>query len=220
MKPLPKEFLLSRGSCCKNGCKNCPYGYNKNKNMKELKTVMRPEHGKVGLRELSKDVLNYLGKNDLIFVEVGSYMGESAEVFAQELKEASINCIDPWEGGYDEKDTASHTDYTEVEEQFDLRTNEYKNITKLKGFSTDFNIPCDVVYIDGIHTYEGVKKDILHWKPQLNAVKSVICGHDYYTDEEFLKIHPHIAGVKKAVDELLGKPDKNYSDGSWVKWLS
>jgi hypothetical protein len=34
MKPLPKEFLLSRGSCCKNGCKNCPYGYNKNKNMK------------------------------------------------------------------------------------------------------------------------------------------------------------------------------------------
>lgn len=33
MKPLPKEFLLSRGSCCKNGCKNCPYGYNKNKNM-------------------------------------------------------------------------------------------------------------------------------------------------------------------------------------------
>ena len=65
-----------------------------------------------------------------------------------------------------------------------------------------------------------IKKDILHWKPQLNAVKSVICGHDYYTDEEFLKIHPHIAGVKKAVDELLGKPDKNYSDGSWVKWLS
>jgi hypothetical protein len=34
MKPLPKEFLLSRGSCCKNGCKNCPWGYNKiNKNM-------------------------------------------------------------------------------------------------------------------------------------------------------------------------------------------
>ena len=33
MKPLPKEFLLNRGFCCKNGCKNCPYGYNKNKNM-------------------------------------------------------------------------------------------------------------------------------------------------------------------------------------------
>jgi len=24
-KPLTKEFLLSRGKCCNNGCKNCPY---------------------------------------------------------------------------------------------------------------------------------------------------------------------------------------------------
>lgn len=24
-KPLSKEFLLSRGSCCGNGCKNCPW---------------------------------------------------------------------------------------------------------------------------------------------------------------------------------------------------
>jgi hypothetical protein len=84
---------------------------------------------------------------------------------------------------------------------------------------TDFNTSCDVVYIDGIHTYEGVKEDILHWKPQLNTVKSVICGHDYYTDEEFLKIHTHISGVKQAIDELLGKPDKTYSDGSWIKYL-
>jgi NTP pyrophosphatase (non-canonical NTP hydrolase) len=25
MKPLSKEFLLKRGFCCHNGCKNCPY---------------------------------------------------------------------------------------------------------------------------------------------------------------------------------------------------
>jgi hypothetical protein len=24
-KPLSKEFLLSRGYCCNNGCINCPY---------------------------------------------------------------------------------------------------------------------------------------------------------------------------------------------------
>ena len=29
MKPLTREFLLRRGHCCKNGCKNCPYGYDK-----------------------------------------------------------------------------------------------------------------------------------------------------------------------------------------------
>ena len=25
MKPLGREFLLKRGVCCKNNCKNCPY---------------------------------------------------------------------------------------------------------------------------------------------------------------------------------------------------
>ena len=32
-KPLSREFLLKRGYCCDNGCKNCPY--RKRKNMKE-----------------------------------------------------------------------------------------------------------------------------------------------------------------------------------------
>lgn len=36
-KPLSKEFLLSRKKCCKHGCQNCPYGYNKNKNMSDNK---------------------------------------------------------------------------------------------------------------------------------------------------------------------------------------
>lgn len=24
-----EQYLLKRGYCCKNGCKHCPYGYNK-----------------------------------------------------------------------------------------------------------------------------------------------------------------------------------------------
>ena len=24
---LTREFLLRRGSCCQNGCRNCPYGF-------------------------------------------------------------------------------------------------------------------------------------------------------------------------------------------------
>tara|TARA_Y100001973_G_scaffold68215_1_gene99562 strand:- start:128 stop:319 length:192 start_codon:yes stop_codon:yes gene_type:complete len=28
MEPLSREFLLKRGYCCGNGCKNCPYTEN------------------------------------------------------------------------------------------------------------------------------------------------------------------------------------------------
>lgn len=36
-EPLSKEFLLKRGYCCHNGCKNCPYKITKSKNKKKLK---------------------------------------------------------------------------------------------------------------------------------------------------------------------------------------
>lgn len=27
-EPLSREYLLARGYCCSNGCRNCPYGDN------------------------------------------------------------------------------------------------------------------------------------------------------------------------------------------------
>ena len=68
-----------------------------------------------------------------------------------------------------------------------------------------------MVYIDACHKYECVIADIKHWSP---LTKKIISGHDYVTDE-VLKKYPHIAGVKVAVNELLGNPNKTYNDGSW-----
>lgn len=212
MKPLSKDFLLKRGSCCNNGCKNCPY---KNKNMKELKVVMRPEHGKIGLIELCNDIKSYLGEDNLTILEVGSYMGESAVIFAEQFPNSQIICVDPWEGNYDPNDFASQSDFIEVEEQFDLRAKNFSNIKKIKDYSTNVNINFDFIYLDGNHSYEGVRNDILHFLKFKNK-KCIIAGHDYYTDEQFLAIHTHIAGVKKAVDIMIGTPDKLYSDSSWM----
>lgn len=180
----------------------------------QLKKVMRNGHLDDGLRALAVDIRNRLGDN-ITLVEIGSYMGESAEIFAQELPNSKIICIDPWEGKFDDLDPCSHDNYSEVEEQFDLRTSSYQNIHKMKGYSTDFKIKCDAVYIDGRHTYEGVKEDILHWKP---FVKSIISGHDYYLETtEVYRNNPHIQGVIRAVHEILGQPDKTYADCSWIK---
>ena len=50
----------------------------------------------------------------------------------------------------------------------------------------------DFVFIDGDHTYEACKRDIIAWLPKVKE-GGWITGHDYH---EF-------PGVKKAVDELL-----------------
>lgn len=176
----------------------------------ELKTVMRPKDSANELHKFCKYVKQYIGESPTI-VEVGSFMGESAEIFALNFPKGKIYCIDPWKGDFDEKDSCSSSDYTEVEQQFDLRTSKYSNIIKKKGVSTDFQISCSLVYIDGCHKYECVKEDISHWK----NYTSLLSGHDYY-DDRIDKIQPHTVGVRKAVNEILGIPEKVFNDGSWV----
>lgn len=178
-----------------------------------LLTVMRDNNGSQGLRDLCADIREYFGTSNIVLVEIGSYMGESAEIFAQELPNATIYCVDPWEGNFDKNDSCSEADYVEVEQQFDLRTSKYSNIVKLKDYSINIQIPCDVVYIDGRHFYEGVREDILHWLP---LVKTAICGHDFLKKPSPAS---HINGVQKAVREILGEPNKIFSDTSWLKWI-
>jgi hypothetical protein len=53
----------------------------------------------------------------------------------------------------------------------------------------------DFVFIDGDHTYEGVKEDIALWLPK---TRYLLAGHDYDADDERF-------GVRKAVREVLGR---------------
>jgi len=171
----------------------------------ELETVMRPEHYVQGLRDFCQAVRERIGEK-FTLVEIGSFMGESAIVFAQEFPKAKIICVDPFLGGYDDNDFSSKADYGKVEAHFDFRVKEYPNIKKMKKFSSEVSIKCDLVYLDGSHTYEAVKEDILHWKP---LVKKIMSGHDYPYD-----------GVSRSVTELLGPPDATFQDTSWIKYVS
>jgi len=183
--------------------------------MTNLKTVMRPESSAIPLKQMCGSIKNRF-TDVKTFVEVGSYMGESAVIFASEFPEGKIYCIDPWIGNFDNADSASFSDYSEVEEQFDLRAKNFNNIVKIKKMSTEVDMECDVIYIDGCHKYECVIEDIKYWK---DKVKYAICGHDYY-DDYIDQIQPHTAGVRKAVLELLGHPHERFADGSWIFYLN
>lgn len=180
-----------------------------------LTPVMRIDNFEEGLNDMCEFLKSNISDIKTI-VEIGSYSGESAVIFAKHFPNAKIYCIDPWTGGFDDADSCSHANYGEVEKQFDIRTSIYKNIIKKKGFSTDFSIKCDIIYIDGCHKYECVIDDIMHWQKN---VKKAMCGHDYYDNDDIYELYPHIEGVRRAVKELLGKPDEIFIDGSYVKLI-
>ena len=146
----------------------------------------------------------------LIMAEVGSYAGESAEMFM--AKAHKLYAIDPWKPGYSDKDPASQSDMIRVEELFDARAKKL-NIVKLKGTmldALDELPPLDMIYIDGDHTYKAVIFDILLslWKEI-----PIIAGHDYRFN------HNKPNDVVLAVNMIFGRPDKIYADTSWIKYL-
>lgn len=153
------------------------------------------------------DMLDFLGDvKDKTMLEIGSWTGLSSVEFSKRFKH--VCCVDPWQAT---EGINTEYDMSEVEKIFDKRKK--KNVAKIKHTSSEASEilgdnKFDYIYIDGCHTYEAVKLDIENWK---DKCKIAICGHDYWPGR--------FDGVIKAVDEAFGKPDKVFSDTSWVKYL-
>jgi len=157
--------------------------------------IMREGVQKEGLMSLIEDL-----PSGLNMLEIGCYSGESTLLFAQSGKMNSIHVVDTWAGSN-----------KIAEAVFDRRMEDYE-VKKIKGNinrALSYLPPIDFVYIDGAHTYAAVKNDII--KAKVILIKGgIIGGHDYcdqYKDR-----------VVKAVNEVLGSPDKVYPDSSWLKY--
>jgi predicted O-methyltransferase YrrM len=114
-------------------------------------------------------------------VEIGSYLGASAWFLAAGLRDAGaassrVYCIDTWEND------AMSEGRMDTWAQF--RTNIAgleRFIIPLRGWSTEvvkeFDGHVHLLFIDGDHSYAGVKADIDAWLPRL-APGGVVALHD------------------------------------------
>lgn len=107
--PLSREYLLSRGYCCKNGCKNCPWEFNKimsnevkyNKNESAIPYYVRHEDGLIAgffgqFRFLSnfQNLQNGVFLDELIYPTVeNAYQAAKWPINERE----QFTSIPPWE---------------------------------------------------------------------------------------------------------------------------
>ena len=132
-----------------------------------------------------------------IAVEIGSYIGESANILSLFFSE--VICIDPLSD-------------PEVRETF-IRNVAGRNISVIEKAS---DVACadlldshyGLVYIDGVHTYEAVRNDIKNYSPKVFD-GGYIGGHDY-------GLGPENIGVVNAVNEAFGEPEFIFEDESWL----
>lgn len=163
-----------------------------------------------GLLDLIEYINRYSDTRQMTLVEIGSYLGESTVVFSHSFKQ--VISIDPFLGNYDPDDfigSMGNYEFNFFYEKFKENISNYPNIKHFKMKSDDFKseLKFDVVYIDGEHTYDQVKKDIINFLP-MTKIGGFISGHDYYEDSGF---------VKDVVNEIFGAPDMVFQDYSWIK---
>lgn len=177
--------------------------------MKDRLYEMRNAHYAQGLLHLIDAIDSLRPTKEMTMIEIGSYAGESTEIFAQHFE--YVIAIDPYNEDYDPNDiTCSYAPLSEVLKSYEERMSKYDNVSLLQATSDDavkfVTLKADFVYIDGLHTYDQVKKDIENYLPLINK-NGFIGGHDY---------HPVYQGVMDAIVETIGYPHKTFQDTSWL----
>jgi SAM-dependent methyltransferase len=135
---------------------------------------------------------------DNICLEIGSLYGRSTLCLAEVANEVHI--VDSFESEDDN-----------IYKEFLKNIEEYENITVHIGKSKD-TIPkmkkkFDLIFIDGDHSYLGIRKDISLCWPKLK-VGGVLFIHDYHNNT--------FTDVKRCVDEIFPTYDGSCDWSIWV----
>lgn len=150
-----------------------------------------------------------------VCVEIGSYLGASACFISAGLKPQSIlYCIDTWGNHAMAYSDADQKDENLIEKdtysQFRSNVKKYSDkIKELRGWSTEVanelvgkNIFIDYIFIDGDHTYEGVKND---WNAYCRSFRkgTIIVFHDTGWAEGVKKfIQEEVVNYATCIDKL------------------
>lgn len=146
-----------------------------------------------------------------VFVEVGVFLGRSLYQLAYHTKDKDIKVygVDYWPKGKTIKFKKKENfpkDLLTWDQVYDKAVDnlkEFDHVTLIRKDSSEASKmfedgSVEFIFLDGSHTYEGVKKDLKSWFPKLKE-NGVIAGHDYKNG------HP---GVEQAVNEFFGNKAK------------
>jgi hypothetical protein len=150
------------------------------------------------------DICNAMDLKEAI--EIGTHHAIFADQFMSRFR-GTITLIDPWLDQHSEFPTFYPSmNEVSVSREDDMRTamvvmekyGDRVTFVRRTGESASHEWEeqsVDFVYIDGLHDYASISRDIELWYPKVRT-GGIIAGHDY---------HPDIPDVIRAVDEFREK---------------
>lgn len=163
----------------------------------------------VTIFETRNEMVNHLIPKNGTIAEIGIFKGEFSSFLYETLTPKEFVLIDLFEGEASSGDhDGNNVSYTNLYSQYARLSEWAKTQTGIHIEKGDSSIILstypdqffDMVYIDGDHSYEGVKKDL---EQAIKKVKKggYIMGHDYEMNMNKAK-HYYTFGVRQAVDEF------------------
>jgi hypothetical protein len=174
----------------------------------QVRRNLHPMVGTLGSRDIFGYALKMMGHNQGVFVEIGVNKGHYAQKMLSQWDGNRYVLIDPWTPAptHEYVDIANADRQSQHDEVFREAIRNVSPYGKRAVFIKDtslgaaalmVNSSVDVVYIDGLHHYQGVMDDIHAWWPKIKA-GGIMAGHDYMLSSD----GPTIFTVKPAVDEF------------------
>jgi predicted O-methyltransferase YrrM len=115
--------------------------------------------------------------------EIGTHRGEFAYKLLERWRHGFLYCVDPYRGGYDDDDPASHGD--RAKDRHDAHTRLQRFTRRSRFIETtsmdaarhpDLN-DLDFVYVDAKHRFTDVLNDLTTWWNKLRP-GGILAGHD------------------------------------------
>lgn len=155
-------------------------------------------------------------------VEIGVKHGVFSKHLLTDWKCEKLYLVDPWEkqddSVYDETHHDHDKDLSICIDNLKPYVGKYE-IIKDYSYNACSRFPeeyFDFIYIDGNHSYDAVKDDLIKWYPKLKK-GGLIAGDDYTRLAEDYVFNCNF-GVKRAVDEFVFEQKKNVSIDLTGEW--
>lgn len=177
--------------------------------------------------KIFQDNLKHLqGVNNLNFLEIGSFTGDSAVWMLENIltsDSSKLTCIDTWAGSAEhEEEVKKQFNFGDIENEFDSRVAKYGDkVIKVKSYSQEWlmqnrNSTFDFIYIDGDHFAKSVILDsMLSW--DLLKSGGIMAFDDYEWEHPAGKEY----NPKIAIDAFLNILDNSLEViyRGWQLWI-
>ena len=112
--------------------------------------------------------------------EVGVQRGRHSKLLFDNIEGLKMYCIDPWMAYNRIKQHKMESVFLNCQERLKGCDVEFMKMTSMEAVTSFDDYSLDFVYIDGLHEFDSVMRDTMHWARKVR-IGGIVAGHDYYS---------------------------------------